>query len=83
MLFKATLWTRELSLKKSTGIFTYPHQTVMDLSFTLLSKEGWAVSRGRIRKPAPGLRARRSRERENGIMVAFDEKCLKNCLFPN
>jgi sialidase-1 len=24
MLFKATLWTRELSLKKSTGIFTYP-----------------------------------------------------------
>jgi hypothetical protein len=30
MLFKATLWTRELSLKKSTGILTYPHQTVMD-----------------------------------------------------
>jgi hypothetical protein len=30
-LFQATLWTRELSLKKSTGIFTYPHQTVMDL----------------------------------------------------
>jgi hypothetical protein len=32
-LFKATLWTRELSLKKSTGIFTYPHQTVMHLFF--------------------------------------------------
>jgi hypothetical protein len=28
----AKLWTRELSLKKSTGIFTYPHQTVMDRS---------------------------------------------------
>jgi hypothetical protein len=33
MLFQATLWTRELSLKKSTGIFTYPHQTVMDLFY--------------------------------------------------
>jgi hypothetical protein len=33
-LFQATLWTRELSLKKSTGIFTYPHQTVMDQSFS-------------------------------------------------
>jgi hypothetical protein len=40
MLFKATLWTRELSLKKSTGILTYPHQTVMDRkkSQTLFSR---------------------------------------------
>jgi hypothetical protein len=42
MLFKATLWTRELSLKKSTGIFTYPHQTVMDLIF-VGGRLGWLI----------------------------------------
>jgi hypothetical protein len=47
---------------------------VVQLSFTLHSKEGRAVSPGRIRKPSPALRGRLSRQCENEIMVAFDEK---------
>jgi hypothetical protein len=46
-------------------------------NFTLLSKEGLAVSPRRIRKPSPALRARLCRQRENGIRVAFDEKCMR------
>jgi hypothetical protein len=53
MLFKATLWTRELSLKKSTGIFTYPHQTVMD-RFLFAAPDHWPILRASTTEHPPG-----------------------------